>query len=490
MSTRRNPSRQRRDWCVSTGHLPPPEQVRALVLETHPRFKSDTTGKNAHVYPPLVPASSWAQLLRLSALVGAILASGQGMAAESDVLNKPNGYTSSILGPELQDYGWTPGMAPTAPEAELEDASAARRGYFKVPGVSKGFDFLFDRREELHDSTGVRIGAAYTMLFQGLSGGPWDQYGGAGDFDLMASWTAIGRGTENTGRFVFDIEDRHEIGPRTPNSLGRQISTLQPTANLFNDRGLTVRDVFWAQRLMDGQLRFLIGRADSTDYFGSTWMQSANNSFVNRMFAANPTIVAPGHGPATGLSYRPRNHDFYASAGAANAYSTTTTSGFSSLEETTFFSWGEVGWTPTFETLGKGRYTFSGWHMGEREKDGIPSDWGVSLVADQQLNETVQVFARWGYADGAVANIKNYIQGGAGFRGFMGEPNDMAGIAFSYAFPSDSSLRQEKVLEGFYRWQLTQFSQVSIGAQAIFDPGNGPDHDVVGAFWGRVRILF
>jgi len=89
-----------------------------------------------------------------------------------------------------------------------------------------------------------------------------------------------------------------------------------------------------------------------------------------------------------------------------------------------------------------------------------------------------------------VANIKNYIQGGAGFRGLMGEPNDMAGIAVSYAFPSDNALQEEKVLEGFYRWQLTRFSQFSVGAQAIFDPGNGPDHDVVGAFWARLRVFF
>ncbi|MCU0788269.1 MAG: carbohydrate porin [Verrucomicrobia bacterium] len=395
-----------------------------------------------------------------------------------------------ILGPDVEDLSWTPGLSPDAPVAELEEMYARRRGYFKVPLISDGLDYAYDRRNDLDDKLGLRIGAAYTMLFQGLSGGPWDQYGGAGDFDLFTSWTAIGRGTENTGRFVFDLEERFGIGDRTPSSLGRQIATLQPTANAFNDRGFVIRDLFWAQRLYDGQLRFIIGRADSTDYFGSTWMQSPNNSFVNRMFAANPTIVAPGHGPATGLSYRPNDYDFYVSAGAANAYGTTTTSGFSSLEETTFFCWGEAGWTPTFETLGQGRYTFSGWHMGERDVDGIPADWGVSLVADQQISETVQVFARWGYADGAVANIKNYLQGGAGFRGLMGDPGDMAGIAFSHAFPSDSASEQEKVLEGFYRWQLTRFSQVSVGAQAIFDPGNGPDHDVVGAFWGRLRIVF
>jgi hypothetical protein len=126
---------------------------------------------------------------------------------------------------------------------------------------------------------GLRIRAAYTTLFQSLSGGSWDQFGAAGDFDVMMSWTAVGRGTENTGRLVVDFEERSGIGNRTPNDLGGQVATLQPTANTFNDRGWVVRDVFWTQRLWEGQVRFLIGRADSTDYFGSTWMQSANNSF-------------------------------------------------------------------------------------------------------------------------------------------------------------------------------------------------------------------
>jgi hypothetical protein len=122
--------------------------------------------------PPLTSVSPWTRLLHLSAVAGVVLAGGQRMAAQSDASAEPGGTTLSILGPELQDYGWTPGMAPTAAEAELEDMSAARRGYFAVPGVSKGFDFLYDRRDELHHSTGVRLGAAYTLLFQGLSGGP------------------------------------------------------------------------------------------------------------------------------------------------------------------------------------------------------------------------------------------------------------------------------------------------------------------------------
>lgn len=43
---------------VSTGHLPPPEKVKALVAEAHRRFKANKEGKNSQVYPALakVPA--------------------------------------------------------------------------------------------------------------------------------------------------------------------------------------------------------------------------------------------------------------------------------------------------------------------------------------------------------------------------------------------------------------------------------------------------
>ena len=38
---------------VSTGHLPPPEQVRELVAAAYERFRSNEDGKNADVYPAL-----------------------------------------------------------------------------------------------------------------------------------------------------------------------------------------------------------------------------------------------------------------------------------------------------------------------------------------------------------------------------------------------------------------------------------------------------
>src|SRR5262245_54640813 len=43
---------------VSTGHLPPPELVRALVAEAHELYKSNADGQNSQVYPALAQVPS------------------------------------------------------------------------------------------------------------------------------------------------------------------------------------------------------------------------------------------------------------------------------------------------------------------------------------------------------------------------------------------------------------------------------------------------
>ena len=85
-------------------------------------------------------------------------------------------------------------------------------------------------------------------------------------------------------------------------------------------------------------------------------------------------------------------------------------------------------------------------------------------------------------------SVHHYAQAGIGARGLIGSTNDMTGLAFSWAFPR-RDLREEKVVETFYRAQITRFLQLSVGVQAIVDPGQS-DKDLVGAFWGRMRIVF
>ena len=52
-----SPAGARRGY-VSTGHLPPVEDVQRLVLEAHTQFKSHTEGQNSQVYPALAKVQS------------------------------------------------------------------------------------------------------------------------------------------------------------------------------------------------------------------------------------------------------------------------------------------------------------------------------------------------------------------------------------------------------------------------------------------------
>jgi glutaminase len=58
MSTSRSTQSQTGASYISTGHLPPPEHVRALVTDAYERCKSNPDGQNSQVYPALARVPS------------------------------------------------------------------------------------------------------------------------------------------------------------------------------------------------------------------------------------------------------------------------------------------------------------------------------------------------------------------------------------------------------------------------------------------------
>ena len=349
--------------------------------------------------------------------------------------------------------------------------------------------FVRNKFDALYDKTGLRLGVAFTALGAWTSGAG-DPNGAAGDLDLLSAWTLVGRGTANTGVLVATAEYRNAITDQPPSALGAELGTLINVTNAFNDRGWVVRDFYWLQRLYEGKLRLLAGRADMGDFVGTQPMQNVNTMFVNRHLSGNPTVPSPGHGPTIGFSVRPDDR-FYVTAGMANAYNNTTQSELSSIDYGDFFYAVEAGYTPYIQGMGRGRYSVMGWYINERTRDTvIPSDQGMTLVAGQQLNDRLQVWARYCYADATTTNIRQMVQGGLGYVGLFGSPSNMTGLGVSYAQPRSATSRDESVVELFQRLQVTRFIQLSAGAQAVFDPGNNPNEDLIGVFYARLRIAF
>lgn len=422
---------------------------------------------------------------RAAAFLACLLAAASAASAAEDAATVHDIEFSNF------DSDLSPGEATTVTTAELAEIYGPNDGYLDRWGFNRPLDLLIDPLAKLNDETGLQLGAAYTMLYlQSIGGQAGGQARSAGDIDFMSAWTLIGRGTEDTGRLVFTGEYRFGVDDYPPSTLGPQMGTLIAPTGTFNSREWVVRDAYWIQRLFDARVRILLGRGDPSDFVGAHWLQNVNNSFINRHFSANPAIPFPGHGPLLGISLRPVP-EYYLTAGAANAYSSTEYVEIDSLfEYGDLFSFLETGYTPTFATLGPGRYAVGLWHMAQRDRTDQPEDYGFTLIADQRLSEDFQLFARYAYSDGTLTNIRHLAQAGFGWSGLAGRQDDLTGLAFSLAVPVSSTSRDETVLETFHRFQMTGNTQLSVGVQLIANPGNATLNETAGAFYARLRVSF
>lgn len=387
----------------------------------------------------------------------------------------------------FDDTGYTPGESPTYPTLEIEEIETQGTGLLDLRDLERPLAWARRQRDRLYNQTGLRFAVFYTAIFQQATDGPGYLTGASGDLDLLASWTFVGRGTENFGQIVFDAEYRHAIGYEPASALRTGIGSLQGTTNGFNDREWVIRNFHYVQRVFDGRLRFLIGRADPSDFAGAHAMQNLNTMFSNRAFSSASTVPFPGHGFSGGVSMRPVPW-FYATVGATNAYGNSFTNDLPVLTYTDFFSFVETGFTPEIPHLGNGRYRFFLWNMDARDGLGIPQDSGYSIIIDQELGRHFQVFFRHGYADEAITGIRRSTEAGVGYRDFLNVAGNLAGLAFAWSEPA-SGRPPEKILEGFVRLQLTSVVQATVGVQGIFAPPNSPDNATT-VFTGRVRVAF
>ena len=141
---------------------------------------------------------------------------------------------------------------------------------------------------------------------------------------------------------------------------------------------------------------------------------------------------------------------------------------------------------------------------------------GVSLNLEQQVSDTVGVFARAGWADGTVepwdfTDIDRTVSGGVSIAGKQwGRPDDTVGIAgvinglapvhIAYfnaggtgILIGDGSLPNyglEQIIETYYSYAITQSLKVSLDYQFIVNPSYNVDRGPVNVFSGRVHTAF
>jgi hypothetical protein len=340
---------------------------------------------------------------------------------------------------------------------------------------------------ELEKQTNFRLGLANTIVFQQASAGPGERTVASGDLDLFVRWTALGAGTPNTGTLYCSAEYRYQIGDGTPAELGRTIGTLIPTVDGFGERPFVAKELYWDHRIADGRFRYGLGRIDPGNLFGSHRLQSANTYFLNKAFSGNPTTDNPGPGLAAAAMWKPTEW-LAVYGGVADANGSATLNRIERFfEDGEIFTFAEIAALPTIADLGAGRYRLGAWHRDSQASTGRPEDYGFSLTLDQNFGEKRIGFFRYGWSEASLTRIATSVQAGVAIEDAFIE-RGVFGIAAAWADPSAPGQRNEKIVEIFQRFQLTDVLQFTVGAEAIFDPSRAPDDRALGVFSVRLRL--
>ena len=342
----------------------------------------------------------------------------------------------------------------------------------------------------LQQAANLRVGFAWTSLYQIASASMGPNDAATSDFDFFGRWMPL-RTRITMGYVIFETQARNNFFTDiTPNDLGAAIGSLWGTVNGFNSQSFNLKQIYWQQFLFRNTFTYRVGKLDQSNVFNLNRLQSDNLYFLNAAFSDNPTMPYPDNGFGTDLTWRP-DPQWYVSYGISNGDSGSvdrTPDKF--LTDVSWFTVAEVGLTPWLDGLGAGHYRLTAWYSDAKSASVHSDSAGFALSFDQSFGPKWIGFLRYGYGDGELTTTQQIVAGGFGIRRPIGENDDFAGVGFSWGRPTDTSLREQMVAEGFYRLQWSPAIQITADAQLIINPSNAPDQDVVTVFGVRLRITF
>lgn len=374
---------------------------------------------------------------------------------------------------------------------QLDTARPRHSGILKNGPVSLLDPVIDDMNENLRKSAGLEIGLAYTTLWQRASDGEI-QDAAAGDLDLFARWRLLGKeDSKNRGILGINTEYRHDFGNDAPRDLAADFGGLWRTSNGFGVQDPEITQCWWEQHLSKDRFVLTAGKIDADNFYNEYRYQSDSTAFVSQAFSSNPARGHPGNGLGVNAKWK-SEPAWYVTGGIQDANGAKDRSGFHTIDEHEFFVAAEVGFTPKLKGLGQGAYRFSWWHIDERDKYDVRSDWGVGLSCEQEMPGGIVPFFRASWADGDPTRVTRFLSGGVGLEGTLGRKEDLTGVGLAWGDPEQSSLDNEVSAEVFHRFQLAPDVQLTLGYQYYWDPALAAsnDDDPVGVFEIRVRILF
>jgi porin len=375
---------------------------------------------------------------------------------------------------------------------QLEDDSRQKNSL-------SGKDYLRRYREwkeQFRERTGISFTFDYT------AGGQWpsNTISGENSFTSGAarfygSWELVGRGTENTGTFVWKIEQRHAYSSSPASAAAREIGYAGLTLPNLSASGTRLTNFYWKQNLRGGRLEVIAGMLDVTDWVDAYALASPWTGFYNFAFSTGSASIPTPDDATLGAFVNGMITDnlyFVAGFTDANADSTDPLEGFETFGKGEFFKALELGWTTSKDRFFLDNTHLTLWQVDERKDAGVPDGWGASFSYTKSFNEKFLPFFRAGYAKDGGSFLQKSVSAGFGYH--FGKNDSLLGFGVNWGQPNEttygSGLRNQVVTELFTRLQVSENLQITPNIQYIKSPALNPteDHSVVLGL--RMRVVF
>jgi porin len=375
---------------------------------------------------------------------------------------------------------------PTSVGEQLREDDELKEPAFRFPGFNSFFSPWFKWKKKLNEKYGLQLGLDYNLLYQGVSDtlANNDDKAASGALRFFGRWNLLGRDTKNPGTLVFKVENRHRIGTDIPPSqLGFDIGYNGITGTLFSDVNTVLVDLNWQQAFNGGKGGMIIGRYDPNDYMDVSGHANPWTTFSNLSVLVNTSIALPDSSAGFGLGHWIRDQWFI--LGAINDANGVIDEVEFFEHGSEFFSFVEIGWTPSRAQRYTNHVHVTFWHVDEREEAGVPESEGIAIGGNWTFVEEWMIFGRLGWSDGGAPLANTTATAGVMYRFFK---RDLLGIGFNWSDPSNDGLRDQYSIEVFYRFQFAQNLAFTPSVQWLVDPALNPDEDQIWVLGLRIRL--
>lgn len=253
------------------------------------------------------------------------------------------------------------------------------------------------------------------------------------------------------------------------------------------------------------------GKLDPTNYIDTNEYASSDTSqFLGGIFNNSPVVEFPSSN-AAGVHFGLAPYDLF----DINLAAVDGKGEWDNVFDSMFLA-GQINFKPKF--FGRsGNYRLLAWSNGtnhtkwtDTAKD-KENSYGYGLSFDQELTDTIGLFARYGWQDPKVYSprdnpaddfsLEQSFSIGPQFKGAVwGRPDDVVGIGFGQIMPSDKykevndlRAKTESRLECYYNLKVNNHLNLSPDLQVIWKPygkdaANGDDTILIGSLRGQMEF--